>query len=127
MSGTAAASGRGRGAAGTDHRAGRDPARRVALDVLLAVAARDAYANLLLPRLIAQRRLAGRDAGLATELTYGTLRGRGSYDAVLAICCDRDLGSLDPDNVHTPGLYVNAIFQGSKYEKRIERRTTRET
>jgi 16S rRNA (cytosine967-C5)-methyltransferase len=70
--------------------------RRVALDVLLAVAARDAYANLLLPRLIAQRRLAGRDARLATELTYGTLRGRGTYDAVLAICCDRELGSLDP-------------------------------
>jgi 16S rRNA (cytosine967-C5)-methyltransferase len=68
----------------------------VALDVLLAVAARDAYANLLLPRLIAQRGLAGRDAGLATELTYGTLRGRGSYDAVLAVCCDRDLGALDP-------------------------------
>jgi acyl CoA:acetate/3-ketoacid CoA transferase alpha subunit len=36
-----------------------------------------------------------------------------------------ELGSLDPDNVHTPGLYVNAIFQGTKYEKRIERRTTR--
>jgi len=70
--------------------------RRVALDVLLAVAARDAYANLLLPRLIAQRHLSGRDAGLATELTYGTLRGRGTYDAVLAVCCDRDLGALDP-------------------------------
>ena len=38
-----------------------------------------------------------------------------------------DLGSLDPDNVHTPGLYVNAIFQGPQYEKRIERRTTRKT
>jgi 3-oxoacid CoA-transferase subunit A len=36
-----------------------------------------------------------------------------------------DLGSLDPDNVHTPGIYVNAIFQGQKYEKRIERRTVR--
>jgi len=36
-----------------------------------------------------------------------------------------DLGSLDPDNVHTPGIYVNAIFQGEKYEKRIERRTVR--
>jgi 3-oxoacid CoA-transferase subunit A len=35
------------------------------------------------------------------------------------------LGSLDADNVHTPGIYVNAIFQGEKYEKRIERRTTR--
>jgi 3-oxoacid CoA-transferase subunit A len=38
-----------------------------------------------------------------------------------------DLGSLDPDNVHTPGLYVNAIFQGPQYEKRIERRTIRKT
>ena len=73
-----------------------DPARRVALDLLLAVAERDAYANLLLPHLIAQRQLTGRDAALATELSYGTLRGQGTYDAVLAICCDRDLGSLDP-------------------------------
>jgi 16S rRNA (cytosine967-C5)-methyltransferase len=77
-------------------RASRDPARRAALDALLAVATRDAYANLLLPRLIARRRLAGRDAALATELCYGTLRGRGTYDAVLAVCCDRDLGSLEP-------------------------------
>jgi 16S rRNA (cytosine967-C5)-methyltransferase len=60
------------------------------------VADRDAYANLLLPQLIAQRHLSGRDAALATELSYGTLRGRGTYDAVLAICSDRDLGSLDP-------------------------------
>ncbi|HVH50038.1 MAG TPA: CoA transferase subunit A [Candidatus Bathyarchaeia archaeon] len=36
-----------------------------------------------------------------------------------------ELGSLDPDSVHTPGIYVNAIFQGQKYEKRIERRTVR--
>ncbi len=35
-----------------------------------------------------------------------------------------ELGELDPANVHTPGIYVNAIFQG-KHEKRIERRTTR--
>jgi 3-oxoacid CoA-transferase subunit A len=36
-----------------------------------------------------------------------------------------ELGSLDADNVHTPGIYVNAIFQGEKYEKRIERWTVR--
>ena len=68
----------------------------MALDLLLAVANRDAYANLLLPQLIAQHNLAGRDAALATELSYGTLRGLGSYDAVLSICCDRELSSLDP-------------------------------
>ena len=36
-----------------------------------------------------------------------------------------DLGELDPDHVHTPGIFVNAILQGANYEKRIERRTTR--
>ncbi|MGH3300497.1 MAG: RsmB/NOP family class I SAM-dependent RNA methyltransferase [Streptosporangiaceae bacterium] len=94
MAGTAAATGHQGKPPG--RRPGRDPARRVALDVLLAVAARDAYANLLLPRLLARRRLAGRDAALATELSYGTLRGRGTYDAILGVCTDRDLDSLDP-------------------------------
>ena len=36
-----------------------------------------------------------------------------------------ELGQLDPDQVHTPGIFVNAIFQGENHEKRIERRTTR--
>jgi 3-oxoacid CoA-transferase subunit A len=36
-----------------------------------------------------------------------------------------ELGELDADNVHTPGIYVNGIFQGEGYEKRIERRTVR--
>ena len=68
----------------------------MALDLLLAVDGRDAYANLLLPGLIARRGLSGRDAALATELSYGALRGQGTYDAVLAVCSDRALGSLDP-------------------------------
>jgi len=87
---------RGRAAPGRPARGRADPARRVAFDVLAAVAERDAYANLLLPALLAERGLTGRDAALATELTYGTLRGQGSYDAILAICSDRDLGRLDP-------------------------------
>ena len=33
------------------------------------------------------------------------------------------VGSLDPDEIHTPGIYVNRIFKGEKYEKRIEQRT----
>jgi 3-oxoacid CoA-transferase subunit A len=36
-----------------------------------------------------------------------------------------DLGQLPPDQIHTSGIFVNAIFQGPNYEKRIERRTTR--
>ena len=34
-------------------------------------------------------------------------------------------GTLDPDAIHTPGIYVHRIFQGKNYEKRIEQRTTR--
>jgi 3-oxoacid CoA-transferase subunit A len=34
-------------------------------------------------------------------------------------------GTLDPDAIHTPGIYVHRIFQGSDYEKRIEQRTVR--
>ena len=34
-------------------------------------------------------------------------------------------GSLDPNAVHTPGIYVHRIFQGMNYEKRIEQRTVR--
>jgi len=36
-----------------------------------------------------------------------------------------ELGSLEPDHVHTPGVYVKRIFQGEKYEKRIENRCVR--
>jgi 16S rRNA (cytosine967-C5)-methyltransferase len=63
--------------------------------VLRGVAERDAYANLLLPALLRERGLTGRDAALATELSYGTLRGQGSYDAILAVCSDRDLAAID--------------------------------
>ncbi|MBI5869126.1 MAG: CoA transferase subunit A [candidate division Zixibacteria bacterium] len=36
-----------------------------------------------------------------------------------------EVGTLDPDGIHTPGIYVNHIFCGDHYEKRIEQRTTR--
>ncbi len=36
-----------------------------------------------------------------------------------------EVGELEPDLIHTPSVYVNRIFQGELYERRIERRTTR--
>ena len=36
-----------------------------------------------------------------------------------------DVGALEPDGVHTPAIYVQRIFQGPRYEKRIEKRTVR--
>ena len=37
------------------------------------------------------------------------------------------VGELDPNSIHTPGIYVHRIFQGQHYEKRIEQRTTRKS
>lgn len=74
-----------------------DPARAAAYDTLRAVADRDAYANLVLPGLLNDRRVDARDAALATELAYGALRGQGTYDAILATCVTRPLAELDPE------------------------------
>ncbi|MFN2539131.1 MAG: transcription antitermination factor NusB, partial [Mycobacteriales bacterium] len=73
----------------------RDPVRLTAYDVLKTVREDDAYANLVLPRLLRDRRLDGRDAALATELAYGTLRAKGQLDAVLGQCVDRPLDKVD--------------------------------
>ncbi|GAA2059515.1 hypothetical protein GCM10009839_82430 [Catenulispora yoronensis] len=74
-----------------------DPARAAAFEALEAVRTRDAYANLLLPRILRDRGLTGRDAAFTTELVYGTLRGLGTYDAVVAACVDRSLDAVDPE------------------------------
>ncbi len=36
-----------------------------------------------------------------------------------------EIGALDKDNIHTPGIYVDRLIKGAKFEKRIERVTTR--
>src|SRR5437879_6348224 len=36
-----------------------------------------------------------------------------------------DVGALDPDTIHTPGIYVDRVVKGAVFEKRIERETTR--
>jgi 3-oxoacid CoA-transferase A subunit len=57
-----------------------------------------------------------------------------NYNAVMATAADYviaeveeivELGQLNPDCIHTPGIFVDAIFQGAGYKKRIERRTVR--
>ena len=73
-----------------------DPARRAAFDVLRAVSERDAYANLALPALLAERGIHGRDAAFATELTYGACRTRGLLDAIIAAAAGRPIDQIDP-------------------------------
>ncbi|OBK70300.1 RsmB/NOP family class I SAM-dependent RNA methyltransferase [Mycobacterium sp. 1274761.0] len=73
-----------------------DPARRAAFDVLRAVTERDAYANLVLPALLTERGITGRDAAFATELAYGACRTRGLLDAVIARAAGRPTDRINP-------------------------------
>jgi len=73
-----------------------DPARRAAFDVLRAVAERDAYANLVLPAMLAERGITGLDAAFATELAYGTCRSRGLLDQVISAAAGRPTSEIDP-------------------------------
>lgn len=73
--------------------------RRVAFDAISAVTADNAYANLVLPRMLAETDNTGRDAALATELAYGTLRSLGTLEAILAAASGRDVRELQQDLV----------------------------
>ncbi|MBX6724042.1 MAG: rRNA small subunit methyltransferase B, partial [Dactylosporangium sp.] len=73
-----------------------DGARRVAYETLVAVHRDDAYANIALPRLLREHRITGRDAALATELAYGTLRVEGQLDALIADAANRAMTAVDP-------------------------------
>ena len=73
----------------------RDEPRIVARDVLRAVRERDAYANLVLPGLLRDRKLSGRDAAFATELAYGACRAQGLLDAVIERCAKRPITEID--------------------------------
>ncbi len=72
-----------------------DAPRLAAFDVLVSVREQVAYTNLILPPLLRGRGISGRDAAFTTELVSGTIRGRGTYDAVVAANLDRPLEKVD--------------------------------
>lgn len=72
-----------------------DPVRAVARDVLRAVRERDAYANLVLPKMLTDRSITGRDAAFATELAYGACRAQGFLDSVIEKAAKRSVKSID--------------------------------
>ncbi|MFG2785216.1 RsmB/NOP family class I SAM-dependent RNA methyltransferase [Streptomyces prunicolor] len=92
----------------------KDPVRFLAFEALRAVDERDAYANLVLPPLLRKAREKGdfdsRDAALATELVYGTLRRQGTYDAIIASCVDRPLREVDPPVLDVLSLGVHQLL-----------------
>ena len=100
-------------APGTAHNRRRrrpDRARRVAFDALRAVNADGAYANLILPALLRERGLTGRDAAFATELLAGTCRWQGSYDVIIAAAAGRPLNEFQPAVVDLLRLGAHQIL-----------------
>ncbi|WP_435300020.1 transcription antitermination factor NusB [Timonella sp. A28] len=93
-----------------DRRRETDKPRRIAFDVLTQVSESDSYANLVLPPALAHAGITGRDAGFATELTYGTLRMQGKYDAIITQCTDRALSAIDPQVLNVIRLGVHQIL-----------------
>ena len=73
-----------------------DAPRTVALYTLLRVDAEGAFANLVLPKVLREEKLKGRDAAFATEITYGTLRAKGIVDQVIDKCASRPLDQMSP-------------------------------
>jgi 16S rRNA (cytosine967-C5)-methyltransferase len=87
-----------------------DRVRRAAFDALRAVNGEGAYANLVLPGLLRERGLTGRDAAFATELLAGTCRWQGSYDLIIVAAAGRPLGELQPAVVDLLRLGVHQIL-----------------
>jgi len=79
--------------------AGRAPVdlpRWAAYETVAAVHRDDAYSNLVLPGILRDLGLHGRDAAFATELAYGTLRLRGTLDAIITAGANREVSRIDP-------------------------------
>ena len=70
--------------------------RVIALELLDRVFVEDAYANLLMPKLLASRKVDSRDAGLAQEIAYGTIRHKNTLDAIICSAGARRLQDFDP-------------------------------
>ena len=83
-------------------------ARQVALEVLLRVEADDAYANLLLNQLSTSKRLESRNAALAQELAFGSLRRKNTLEAIINEVSSRPVEDLDPG--------VRAVLQLGVYQ-----------
>lgn len=78
--------------------------------MLRAVTESDAYANLMLPSVIAEAGLSPQDAALATELAYGTLRRRGTYDAIISAAAERPASDIDPAVLDALRLGVHQLL-----------------
>ena len=88
----------------------RESSRTVALKLLLAVELQDAYANLLLPKLLTDSKLDERDTALAQELAFGTLRWQLFYDRIIEECAKRYSDEIDIESLVVLRLGAHQIL-----------------
>ena len=69
--------------------------REIAFELLRRVEQEDSYANLLLPKLLADAKVDSRDAGFIQELSFGTLRNKLLYESVIEIASSRKIAAID--------------------------------
>jgi 16S rRNA (cytosine967-C5)-methyltransferase len=86
-----------------------DPARRVAFAALVQVEVEGAYLNLVLPGLLTEAGVEGRDRAFATELAHGTARLQGRYDAILETLVKGGVAGLQPEVVVALRLGVHQL------------------
>ena len=86
-----------------------DPARLAAYTVMREVAG-GAYANLVLPKLLREKQIRGRDAAFATELAYGSLRMSGLYDVIIASAAKRPVDQIDANVLDTLRLGAHQLL-----------------
>ncbi|MER7070129.1 transcription antitermination factor NusB [Terrabacter sp. NPDC000476] len=86
-----------------------DPARLAAYTAMRDVAD-GGYANLVLPKLLRDKKISGRDAGFATELVYGATRLSGLYDRIIAVAAGRPVEKIDANVLDTLRLGTHQLL-----------------
>jgi 16S rRNA (cytosine967-C5)-methyltransferase len=71
----------------------------VAFELLRSVEVNDSYANLELPKLLEEANLDSRDAALAQELAFGTIRNQMFYDKIIERCANRKTSAMDRNSL----------------------------
>lgn len=84
--------------------------RVIAWEVLRDVDLNDAYANLLLPAKLERTRMSGPNAAMCTEMTYGTLRARRFYDAIIEKVSDRPVDQIEAAVLNAMRLGAHQIL-----------------
>ena len=86
------------------------PSRLVAYNLISQVNHEGAYANIRLPTLLEKSSLDERDRAFVTELSYGTLRMQGKYDALISKHSDREISRIDTALIDILRMGLHEIF-----------------